>query len=157
MNLKDLLYYDETSPSGLRWLISRGRVKAGSVAGSLYNTGYWVVNTGGKGICAHRIILHILSDFDINSQLDVDHIDRSPSNNKFNNLRIVSHSLNMRNMGLRKLNRSGVSGVRWDNQRMKWFVDISVDNHSTFIGRFDSLFEACCARKSKELYYATHG
>lgn len=151
MELADLLYYSHTSPSGLRWKVSRGRVKKDEVAGSLYNTGYWVINTGGRGLCAHRVILHIIDGFDLNSELEVDHKDRNPSNNEYSNLRVLSHGKNMRNMGLRKLNLSGISGVRWDKQRGKWFTDISIHDHSTFLGRFDNLFDACCARKSKEL------
>lgn len=35
MNFSDYLYYDETSPSCLRWKVQRGKYKQGDVAGGI--------------------------------------------------------------------------------------------------------------------------
>lgn len=152
-----LFYYDETSPSCLRWAVNRGRVKIGDVAGSLNNNGYWVVNTGGKGYCVHRIIMHILEGFPLNSPDEVDHINRNRSLNKRCNLRVVSKSVNMKNIGLMKSNKSGVAGVHWCASQNKWRADISHNNRSINLGYYDTLIDAVAARiRGIRTYGGTH-
>ena len=77
----DNLYYDETSPSCLRWLraVGHGRMRAGSVAGGMDTKGYWIISFRGKRYKAHRIIWCMFSGECILGK-DIDHIDGNPQN-----------------------------------------------------------------------------
>lgn len=114
-----LFYYDESSPTYLRWnqarrCASRILVVKGDVAGHRSKRGYITVPIDGKTIAAHRVVM-ILHGFDVTG-LHVDHKDRDKSNNKISNLRVVPKILNDRNHGIRAHNASGVTGVKWDRE-----------------------------------------
>ena len=49
-------YYDETSPSFLRWKVSRGKIKAGDSAGGKDNKGYYIVKLNNVSYKVHRVI-----------------------------------------------------------------------------------------------------
>lgn len=104
MNFNDIFEYSEQSPSGLIWKIdiysgenyTNLRVKKGSVAGSNKSAKkYWVVIHKGKGYRTHRIVWTILKG-EISEGMHVDHIDRNKSNNRIENLRLVSNTVNKR-------------------------------------------------------------
>ncbi len=69
----------------------------------------------------------------------VDHIDQNGLNNQRNNLRIVEHSLNLRNSGLTKRSTSGFKGVSYCKQTGKWAARLP---KSVWIGRFLTKEEA---------------
>lgn len=125
INRHDWFYYDETSPSCLRWKVDRmsGKflnvklVSAGDVAGfkGEHRGQYrWKVGLLGKEYKAHRIVLFlhgiILAKEDV-----VDHKDGNPSNNNVINLRVVDTKLNQRNSRRKVNNSSGVVGVRFSS------------------------------------------
>jgi hypothetical protein len=110
-------YYDETSPSCLRWKVDvkngRGmkytRLPAGSVAGSNGGKRYWHVMFNLKDYAVHRIIWSLLKG---NLQgMFIDHIDGNSHNNKISNLRLTTLKTNSRNKKKQNNNSSGVSGV----------------------------------------------
>ena len=92
------LRYDETSPSGLRWAVSNtNRVKVGDAAGCKNSEGYWVVTRhGNKAVRAHKVVWE-LHNGQIPEGMTVDHIDRNPSNNKIDNLRLATPSAQCHN------------------------------------------------------------
>lgn len=104
-NWKDILYYDETYPSFLRW--SKNNKSAGCLE---KNTGYYRLGYNKELFYAHRIIWLLFYDISDNS-LFIDHIDGNKENNKIENLRITSHLLNMRNLSAYSSNTSGITGV----------------------------------------------
>lgn len=111
--LADFLYYDESSPSALRWKRAYNKgsnVKAGDVAGSLDN-GYWKVHALGRNYKAYKIVWALHNDFQNQDGYHIDHIDGDSSNNKVENLRLVDPTLNARNKPMLKSNKSGVHGV----------------------------------------------
>ena len=115
--IENLFYYDETSPSGIRWNQDRyswgGRkieVAFGDVAGSIGNTGYYSVRVNGVLTKCHRIVYE-LHYGEIDDGLVIDHIDGNPTNNNINNLRPVSRKINSRNRKISKRNTTGVGGV----------------------------------------------
>jgi hypothetical protein len=115
------LEYDESSPSGLRWIASNtNRIKVGDVAGSRNPEGYWILTRhGNKAHRAHNIIWE-LHNGRIPKGMTVDHIDRNPSNNKIENLRLATPSSQCHN---RK---------NW-GKYLKW---VKRTKYGTFIGRF---------------------
>ena len=105
----DSFYYDETSPSCLRWASARSNMKAGDVAGSLKPDGYWKVRDGGHPRGVH-IVVWEMHHGDV-GLAEVDHIDGNPGNNRLSNLRLASRHGQCRNASTRKDNTTGVKGV----------------------------------------------
>ena len=104
---------------------SSGRFKANSPAGAIARTGgqtgqkpYLRVTLAGKrGLYVHRLIWVYMTG----EQPDtVDHIDGDGLNNKWSNLRNVTHRENAKNQKLFKNNTSGVSGVCFRKDSGKW-------------------------------------
>lgn len=121
-----LFYYDEDSPTGLRWAVDRyaGRLynilvcAAGSVAGTRSGA-YWYVSIGGEKFAAHRVIVTLCKGADVDS-CEIDHKDGDGLNNKLDNLRVVSRTLNAQNVSLRSDNTSSVVGVCYRERETKW-------------------------------------
>lgn len=79
--------------------------------------------------------------------LETDHINGNKMDNRKANLRAVTHSINERNKGLSKSNKSGVKGVFWDKSRGKWCAKTKHMGRFYNIGRFDDINEAVEAYK----------
>ena len=91
---------------------------------------------------AHRLaFLYMTGEF---PKGDVDHVDANGENNKWDNLRDVSRSVNRRNSRKPSNNTSGVTGVSWHKLSCKWEVRLLREH----IGISGSFFEACCIRFS---------
>lgn len=125
--LEEYFYYDETSPSCLRWKVDRycGKNKtiklvsthdnAGSWQKPHTNLGYWKINfKGGDGkICrasVHRVIYQMFYGNLLDSDI-IDHINGNSSDNRIINLRKVSQKENCRNRKMQCNNSSGVMGI----------------------------------------------
>ncbi len=81
----------------------------------------------------------------------IDHIDRNKTNNKLENLRLVSAVLNRRNSSIRQKNKSGVTGVHWSKQSKKWCAQITpYKTKIVHLGFFESKQDAILARKIAE-------
>lgn len=107
----DYFYYDETSPSCLKWKNNIGtKIKANNNCGTLKSDLHWRVTVNKKHYYCHRIVW-ILHNGDIEDDLVVDHISGDSVNNKISNLRIVTVQDNTRNAKLRKDNTTGKKGV----------------------------------------------
>lgn len=131
------------------------QIKIGMIAGNTNNLGYIRIILKGIEYKAHRIAWCLYYKT-IDSSMVIDHIDGNPSNNKLENLRLVTQDINMKNAKLRKDNTSGLSGVSWNNSYNKWHSYIKVDRKRKHLGIYVDLFEAICARKSAENKYNFH-
>lgn len=118
-NWHDYFYYDETSPSCLRWKVDRYRgnhkwphkfISKGDIAGSIGKKEYCEVKLFNKIYKVHRVIYE-MEIGEISLTMKIDHFDKNPRNNFKTNLRIVSNAVNCRNKGMYKKNTSGVTGV----------------------------------------------
>lgn len=154
MDCNSLFTYDAES-GRLLWRVSRpGRgCVAGWEAGTKAHHGYRAVMVDGKKYYAHRIIwqMHFGT---IPADKCIDHIDGNGSNNRLENLRVVTLSENQRNRKRGKLNKTGVDGV------FRHKGGFSVYCASQYIIHTGDFFEACCARKSAERkfgYHQNHG
>lgn len=86
---------------------------------------------------------------------DVDHIDQNGLNNQRLNLRVVSKSVNMRNVAVKRNSTSGTVGVSYEKGFNRYKAHITVNNKTITIGRFKNLSDAIQARKEAEKEYFT--
>lgn len=108
VNIGEFLAYDETSPSGLRWINARSNINVGDPAGCLDNsTNYYRTIFAGKKYLNHRIIFFLNFGYCPDC---IDHIDGNSQNNKISNIREASKSQNNCNRKFVK-NSSGHKGV----------------------------------------------
>lgn len=107
--------------------------------------GYAQVRRSAKTRFVHRVIAGAQG-----GEL-VGHVNGNPLDNRRCNLRVCSDSQNNMNKRLRSNNSTGISGVWWDERRMKWAVQIAANGERKNIGRFEDLFSAVAARRSAEL------
>lgn len=132
---------------------------AGKKAGCLYSSGgtvkYMSIRLDGWLYAAHRLAW-IYMNGDIPTSLQIDHIDGNGTNNKIENLRVVTHIENHMNLPRNKNNTSGVTGVRWNNPTQKWRARISVRGKEIPLGCYGDLSDALNARKQADLKYGFH-
>ena len=139
----------------LYWKASRGRIRAGSEAGSADQQGYIVVRLNGKDYKAHRIIWEMHYG-PIPEGMEVDHIWHNRKDNRIENLRLVTRTGNGRNQSKFATNTSGVTGVNWNSQAGKWRAEIYVGGKHISLGLFTIFNDAVLARKSAEAKYGFH-
>lgn len=90
-------------------------------------------------ILMHRVIMMCPNGF------EVDHVDGDGLNNQKNNLRICSHSQNMRNRRQKSQMSSKYKGVSWVKKHGKWLGRLQVGGKIVFNSYFDSQEAAAIA------------
>ncbi len=75
----------------------------------------------------------------------VDHKDRNPLNNQFENLRKATTQQNCRNTGISTRSTTGYKGVSFNRQRNKYLAFISLDSCRISLGSFLDPVEAAKA------------
>ena len=124
--IKEIVEYDENSPTFLRYKIPRanGAILVGSVAGSYDSLGYGQIYIKDSSFKIHRIVYCLFSKQDLDSNLVIDHIDGNKSNNKFDNLRLTTISENARNIEWEKVKPTNTGeraiSFRGDSYRVLW-------------------------------------
>jgi succinyl-CoA synthetase alpha subunit len=73
---------------------------------------------------------------------ELDHINQIRNDNRINNLRMASRSMQMHNAGMLKNNTSGAKGVSYHTASKKWHARIWVDGKCRSVGYFDTVEEA---------------
>lgn len=119
------------------------RAKEGNVVGTLNDEGYYIVGIDQKSYKVHRMIFLYHHGY-LTDGLQMDHIDGNKTNNRIDNLREVTSQQNAFNRKFSK-NTSGVKGVTWSKEKMKWVVQITVDRKCKHLGYYDDLKEAKAA------------
>ena len=79
--------------------------------------------------------------------MEIDHIDGDGLNNQKSNLRICTHSENIKNRTKSKNNKSGFKGVCWNKEKKKWKVYISSNKKLFHLGYFldkEEAYKAYC-------------
>ena len=112
---------------------------AGKEVGYKDKDGYLVTVIDGKGVRLHRLawfICHgVVPD-------EIDHINRVKADNRISNLRNVTHSENMQNMGVRKDNKTGFKGVGFCSKAGKYRARCIVNGVRKTIGYSDTAIGA---------------
>jgi len=157
----ELLRYDAETGK-LYWRVNRApRGISGNEAGGVAVIGgikYCLVSIDGTKYRAHRIarLLH----YGEWPKHDIDHIDGDGLNNRPDNMRDVSRSINMRNQRMHSNNTSGVTGVSWHEPARKWRARVKTVGVVRYLGNFTDLADAELAgRKFREGHGCTdrHG
>jgi hypothetical protein len=136
--LRELLSYDAETGVFV-WRVHHRPKMPGDRAGG-FGHGYIQIRLDGRLYYAHRLAwLYVTGEW---PDEQIDHINGDGVDNRFANLRPCSNDENQKNLGLRKTNTSGFSGVRWDKERQKWAAHIRINGKVTQLGRFNSKDEA---------------
>lgn len=143
------------SPEGMRahW---QSRF-AGNVAGH-FHSGYLRLMINGVHYMCHRLVWKIKTG---EEPVQIDHIDGNRSNNRFSNLRDVSHQVNAKNRRLYENNKTGVPGVSYHERDGTWQVRIGVgEGNELHLGNYSEKREAISVRIAAQTildYHANHG
>lgn len=120
-------------------------------AGCRRNDGYVVIGYQGRQYLAtHVIWLLMTGEWPVHA---VDHKNRNPSDNRWDNLRAATVTENNRNRGIRKDNKTGVRGVRKPPRTSRFEASIRLSGKEKLLGRFDRLEDAAAVRRAAEMRY----
>lgn len=140
--LKELLEYDPDTGVFTR-RVSSGNATAGSVAGRSLPSGHIQIGLDGRRYYAHRLAwLYVYGNW---PSAEIDHVNRSPADNRLSNLREATRHENGAKRSIFNNNTSGVKGVYWEAAYGKWHARIRVNGELRSLGRFVSLDEAAAA------------
>lgn len=100
----------------------------------------------------HYILMHrlLIGESNIPQNMEIDHINGKPNDNRRSNLRLITHANNMKNQALHKDNTSGYMGVSPNKGWGKpWTAEFTADGITYYLGHYDSKEEAAQAVLSK--------
>lgn len=105
-------------------------------------------------IYMHRYLLEAKLGIEIPESCESDHINHNTLDNRRENLRLVTRSQQMINRRKYKNNKSGVVGVRFNTQMLKWSAQINIEGKLKYLGFFDKIEDAIASRRQaeKEVY-----
>lgn len=120
--------------------------------------GYHGVRLNGTLLMVHRLIwcLH----YGEWPKRELDHINGDKFDNRIENLRDVTKSMNMRNQKLRSDSTSGFPGVFFCKDHKAWRAIIRTQGVHKYLGTFKDREAAIAARKAAQVEYgytANHG
>ena len=141
LNGKNLKYIDEEN-------IFIGKENNWRKLGFCNNkNGYKILCINRKNYLVHRVIAYLFLGLNIDNPKEIiDHIDRNPSNNKIENLRIVSYTQNQWNVGAK--------GYNFRKDKNKWIARIRSDGNQIYLGYYDTEKEAHQAYlDAKKIYH----
>jgi hypothetical protein len=87
---------------------------------------------------------------------EVDHQNGIGTDNRWENLREVTHAANGRNQRLNSANTSGTMGVDFHAASGRWRARIIYNQHEKHLGLFSTRDEATAARKAAEQQFGFH-
>lgn len=150
------LSYDPETGSFTHRIDKRGgRVKAGSMVKTKPSRdGYLHIGVGGIIYLAHRLAW--LLTYGEWPDMQVDHKDHVRTNNRIDNLRLVTPQGNKMNETLRADNTSGTTGVCWNKREGKWSAYVYQNRKLISLGYFHAKDEAITARAKANDNFGFH-
>lgn len=151
--LNELFVYNPSTGVIVR-KIKISNSKAGDVLNTPNGYGYFQVYIGGVNYLVHRIAwkMHYGED----PIKGIDHINGDGKDNRIENLRVVSQKENLRNSRMRSDNKTGVTGVRWREDKKKWHAFIKGEDKLVSLGHYGDFSSAVEARLAAESVYGYH-
>ena len=146
-----LLFWKESNLMGKGWNTRWANKQALS---SFSRDGYKKGMLFGKAVQTHRVVWALYYGEWPNGFID--HIDHDKTNNRIENLRIVTNVENQRNMSRQKRNKSGVTGVHWKERDNRWQASIGINGKTKALGYFKEFEDAVARRKMAEAEYGYH-
>ena len=164
--LKEILNYDEetgiftwlnrptTHFSSSRRADYMNKRYAGKQAGKINAHGYREIKVFGRYYRAHRLAwLYVTGSI---PDGDIDHINHNKTDNRIQNLRVVSSNENSKNRPAQSNNSSGCTGVYFDKKSGLWISRIWVRKKQIRLGCYKSKESAIERRKSAEAEFGFH-
>ena len=113
----------------------------GTLAGYRISTGYIQISVrvSRTKVCkfaAHRIIWFLFHGRVPPDGMQIDHINRTRDDNRIENLRCVTASVNLKNRNMPLPAGSVYRGVRYEASRNKWKATAQIDGRTRTLGRF---------------------
>ncbi len=155
--LKEILEYNSDTGNFIRLVRKSSNAMPGNIAGSYLRTAgktYIEMRIDGKRCLAHRLAFLYMTG--VLPKNEVDHINGDGSDNRWINLRLVTHTENQRNKRLVENNTSGHVGVSWNKRENKWRSYITVNMKQLHLGYFYDIKNAIEVRKDAEKQYVFH-
>lgn len=133
-DLRSVLDYSAKTGQ-FRWKVRRGWVTPGTVAGG--KTGkYHAIRVYDQLIYTHQLAWLFCHGYW--PETDIDHKNGDRLDNRIDNLRLATRSMNNGNSKKPKTNTSGFKGVYWHSQRERWCAGIRCNGQTTYLGLFDT-------------------
>lgn len=140
--LRELLSY-EPETGAFTWRVNKGCVRAGRRAGCQMPNGYWQITIDGTNYVGHRLVwLYVFGRWPLD---ELDHEDRDKGNIRLRNLREATHKENLFNVGVKKNNTSGYTGVSFRKGRNTFRAHVKIDGKYIHLGTFTTAGEAHAA------------
>tara|TARA_R110000744_G_C19236127_1_gene548725 strand:+ start:290 stop:802 length:513 start_codon:yes stop_codon:yes gene_type:complete len=134
----------------LTWKIKPNpKICIGTKVGGYTGRGYLGFGFQNKKMYVHRVVWLMAHG---SWPVQIDHVDHDKTNNRLENLRSVTASLNNKNRPLNLNNKSGMPGVCWNKANETWVIRIG----TRYLCCKKDKFEACCERKKAEIKYNYH-
>ncbi|MGL5013593.1 MAG: HNH endonuclease signature motif containing protein [Bacteroidales bacterium] len=114
------------------------------------SNGYLRFTRNKKKYYVHRVIYQLHHG---QCEGEVDHINQDKTDNRIENLRLVTHQDNNRNKPRNSNNTTGATGVYWNKRSSKWIAKIMVDRKDVHLGTFTHFEDAVTCRKSANVQY----
>ena len=154
--LKSILTY-HPDEGAFRWAVNRRgpHGKVGTIAGWLDRHGYIIVSVGPNRYFAHRLAWWF--DSGIWPTQDVDHINGVRTDNRVENLRLVTRSQNNQNIASAPSHSSTkLLGAQLDRSRGCYQATISIAGKTVNLGRFPTAELAHAAYVKAKMKLHTH-
>ncbi len=104
-----------------------------------------------RKIYMHRLLMKTPED------METDHINRTPLDNRKSNLRNCSHQQNQSNRAKQVNNTSGYKGVVWHKQQQKWWARVTFKGKQISLGLHNTAEEAAKAYdKGAQLHHGEY-
>lgn len=140
----------------LKWKMRPARgVRAGDAAGYVRPDGYMRVKCMGRQYYVHRIVWE-MHNGPIPEDMEVDHVNHVRTDNRIENMRLVSRLVNCKNRKLNGNNTSGFCGVSWQKREGKWLSYIYINKKRVRLGLFSDISDAIAAREKANLNHNFH-